>query len=79
MGKVIVGSKQEPLCISGNSTTTVPGVIKTPLHGATYLVEQAANSNLPFGIIVNRCLAHPKAKSVSVILVNTHSENILIK
>ena len=28
MGKVIVGSKQEPLCIPGNSTITVPGVTK---------------------------------------------------
>ena len=41
MGKVIVGSKQEPLCIPKNSTITVSGAIKRPLHGATCLVEQA--------------------------------------
>ena len=79
MGKVIVGNKQVPLCIPGNSTITVPGAVKRPLHGATCLVEQAAHSNLPFGIIVNRCLVHPKAKSVPVILVNMNSENIWIR
>ena len=79
MGKVIVGRKQEPLCIPGNSTITVPGAIKRSLHGATCLVEQAVHSNLPLGIIVIKCLAHPKAKSVPVILVNMNSENIWIR
>ena len=63
MGKVIKGSKQEPLCIPGNSPNMVPGTIKT-LHGATCLIEQAACSNLPSRLIVNRCLVHPKDKSV---------------
>ena len=67
MDIVIVGSKQEPLCIPGNSTITVPGTTKRPLHAVTCLVEHAANSNLPFGIVVNKCLAHPKAKSMPVI------------
>ena len=79
MGNVIAGSKQEPLCIPRNSTITVPGTTKRPLHGVTCLVEHAANFNLPFGIVVNRCLAHPKAKSVPVLLVNTNSENIWIR
>ena len=76
MSKIIVGSKQEPLYIPWNSTITVPGATKRLLHGVTYLVEHAAYSNLPLRIIVNRCLAHPKAKSAPVILVNTNSKNI---
>ena len=52
---------------------------KKTLHGAICLVEQAAHSNLPFGIIVNRCLAHPRAKSVPVILVNMNSKNTWIR
>ena len=79
MDKVIVGSKQELLYIPGNSTITVPGAVRRSLHAATCLVEQAAHSILPCGIIVNRCLAHPKVKSVPVILVNRNSENILIR
>ena len=79
MGKVIVGGKQEALCILGNSTITVPGTTKRSLHGVTCLVEHASNSNVPFGIVVNRCLAHPKVKSVPVILVDTNSENISIR
>ena len=81
MGKVIVGSKPALLYMPGNSTIIVQGVTKI-LHGATCstcLVEQAAHSNLPFGIIVNRCLAHTNSKSVPVILVNTNSKNIWIR
>ena len=79
IGRVIVGSKQEPLCILGNSTITALYVAKQPLHGATCLVAQTAHSNLPFGIIVNRYLAYPKAKMVAVILVNMNSKNIWIR
>ena len=52
---------------------------KKTLHSATCLVEQTAHSNLPFGIIVNRCLVHPRAKWVPVILVNMNSRNIWIR
>ena len=79
VGKVIVGSKQEPLCIHGSSTITVSGAMKRPMHVATCLVEQAAHSNLPCGIIVNRCLVHPKVKSVPLILVNINSKNMCIR
>ena len=52
---------------------------KKPLHSATCLIEQDAHSNLPFGLIVNRCLAHAKAKLLPIILVNTSSENVWIR
>ena len=78
MGKVILGSKQKMLCIPGNLTIIVPGAIKT-LHGATCLIVHTFYSNLPSGLIVNRCMAHLKAKSVPVTLVNTNSKNIWIR
>ena len=42
----------------------------------TCLVEQAEHFNLPLGIIVNRCVAKTKARSVPIILNNTTKQNI---
>ena len=44
----------------------------------TCLVEQAQHHNLPPGIVINRCVATTKARSVSVILVNTNRQNVWI-
>ena len=43
---------------------------------AVCLVEQAEHHNLPLGIVVNRCVAKVKARSVPVILINTTKQNI---
>ena len=40
------------------------------------LIEQAGHHNLPLGIIVNRCVASVKARSMPVILINTTKQNI---
>ena len=45
----------------------------------TYLpMEQAQHHNLPPGIVINRCVATTKARSVPVILVNTNRQNVWI-
>ena len=44
----------------------------------TCLVEQAQHHNLPPGIVINRCVATTKARSVPVILVNTNQQNVWI-
>ena len=44
----------------------------------TCLVEQAQHHNLPLGIVIDRCVATAKARSVSVILVNTTKQNVWI-
>ena len=44
----------------------------------TCLVEQAQHHNLPPGIVINRCVATTKARSVPVILVNTNRQNVWI-
>ena len=76
--QVTVGSKQNPVCIPGNSALTVSGQTnKIPLK-LTCLMEQAQHHNLPPGIVINRCLATTKARSVPVILVNTSRQNVWI-
>ena len=41
-----------------------------------YLVEQAEHHNLPQEIVVNRCVATVKSRSVPVILINTTKQNV---
>ena len=43
---------------------------------AVCLVEQAEHHNLPQGIVVNRCVASVKSRSVPVILINTNKQNV---
>ena len=42
-------------------------------------VDQAEHHNLPLGIIVNRCVAKTKARSVPIILINTNKQNIWLQ
>ena len=41
-------------------------------------MKQAQHHNLPPGIVINRCVATTKARSVPVILVNTSRQNVSI-
>ena len=55
---------------------TVPGHT-TKIHPkAVCLVEQAEHHNLPQGIVVNRCVATVKSRSMPVILINTTKQNV---
>ena len=78
IGQVTVGSKQNPVCIPDNSALTVPGQTNRIPSKLTCLVEQAQHHNLPPGIVINRCVATTKARSVPVILVNTNRQNVWI-
>ena len=79
IGQVMVGSRENPFCIPSNSALTVLGQTNKILLKLTYLVEQAQHHNLPPGIVINRCLATTKARSVPVILVNTNRQNVWIQ
>ena len=46
---------------------------------AVCLVEQAEHHNLPQGIVVNRCVATVKSRSVAVILINTTKQNVWLR
>ena len=46
---------------------------------AVCLVEQAEHHNLPQGIVVIRCVATVKSRSVPVILINTNKQNVWLR
>ena len=79
IGQVTVGSRENPVCVPGNSALTMPGQTSKIPSKLTCLVEQAQHHNLPPGIVINRCLATTKARSVTVILVNTSRQNVWIQ
>ena len=56
----------------------MPGQTNKIPSKLTCLVEQAQHHNLPPGIVINRCMATTKARSVPVILVNTNRQNVWI-
>ena len=78
IGQVTIGSKQNPVCVPGNSAITVPGQTSKIPPNIICLVEQAQHHNLPLGIVINRCVATTKARIVPVILVNTTKQNVWI-
>ena len=75
-GQVTIGSKNNPICIPGNSVITVLGHTTKVHPKAVCLVEQAEHHNLPQGIVVNRCVATVKSRSVPVILIYTTKQNV---
>ena len=78
IGQVTFGSNKSHVCVPRNSIITVLGQTnKTPLQ-ITCLVEQAEHHNLSLGIVINRCVATTKARSVPVILINTSKQNVWI-
>ena len=78
IGQVTIGSELNPVCVPGNLAITVPGQTNKILPRITCLVEQAQHHNLLPGIVINRCVATTKARSVPVILVNTNRQNVWI-
>ena len=76
IGQVMIGSENNPICIPGNSVITVPGHATKVHPKAVCLVEQAEHHNLPQGIVVNRCVATVKLRSMPVILINTTKQNV---
>ena len=56
----------------------MPGQTNKISPKITCLVEQAQHHNLPPGIVINKCVATTKVRSVPVTLVNTTKQNIWI-
>ena len=78
IGQITIGSKQNPVCVPGNSAITVLGQTSKISPRITCLVEQAQHHNLPPGIVINSCVATTKARSMPVILVSTNRQNVWI-
>ena len=74
-----IGTKQQPICIPRNTTITILGCTSKLPSRATCLVEQVEPHNLPLGIVINWCMAIPKARSIPVILINTNRYNVWIR
>ena len=67
-GTVTVGINNQPICVPGNATITVPGKLSKLVNKGSYMVELAVHNNLPSGAVVNCSYATPKAGQVVVIL-----------
>ena len=76
IGQVTIDSKKNPVCIPGNSVTTMLEHMNKIPSKVTCQVQQAEHHNLPLGIIVNRHVTKTKARSVPIILINTTKQNI---
>ena len=74
-----IGTKQQPICIPRNSTITILGCTNKLPPRITCLVEQVEHHNLPLGMVINWCMAIPKARSIPVILINTNRYNVWIR
>ena len=61
VGQVTIGTKQQTICIPGNSTITILGCTNKPPPRITCLVEQVEHHNLLLGIVINWYVAMPKA------------------
>ena len=51
---------------------------KLPLR-TTCLVEQVGHQNLPLGIVINKCMAIPKARTIPIIIINTNQYNVWVR
>ena len=78
IGQFTIGSKQNPVCVPGNSAIIVLGQTNKIPCEITCLVEQAQHHNLPLSIVIKRCVATTKARSVPIILINTTKQNVWI-
>ena len=79
IGQVTIGNKQQPICIPRNSTITILGHTNKLPPRITCLVEQAEHQNLPLCIVINQCVAMPKARTIPVIIKNTNRYNVWIR
>ena len=59
-----------PLLLPGQTNKIPPKI--------TCLVAHAQHHNLPLGIVINRCVATTKARSMPIILINTNKQNVWI-
>ena len=74
----LLAQNKNPVCVPSNSVITVLGQTKKIASKITCLVGQAQHNNLPLGIVLNGCVTMTKARSVSVILINTTKQNVWI-
>ena len=79
IGQVTIGTKQQPICIPSNSTTTILGHTNKLPPRITCLVEQMEHHNLLLGTAINQCMTIPKARTIPMIIINSNRYNVWVR
>ena len=76
----MVSDHRQPICIPAGTSKVMIGRTQDKLPKGSYMVEATDDDNLPCWVSVNHTYVNPtKAKQVSVILLNTNSNNVWIQ
>ena len=78
-GRVMVGSRHQPICIPAGSSKFIVGTAKGVPHKGSFMMEGTEQGNLPSGVTVNNTYVSPtKSGRITVCLQNTNKNNIWI-
>ena len=79
-GKVLVGSRHQPICIPARSCKFLVGTAKGVPHKGNFMMEGTQDGNLPSGVAVNNTYVQPtKSGRITVCLQNTNDHNVWIR
>ena len=79
-GKVMVGSRHQPICIPARSCKFLVGTAKGVPHKGNFMMEGTQDGNLPSGVAVNNTYVQPtKSGRITVCLQNTNDHNMWIR
>ena len=79
-GKVMVGSRHQPICIPARSCKFLVGTAKGVPHKGNFMMEGTRDGNLPSGVAVNNTYVQPtKSGRINVCLQNTNDHNVWIR
>ena len=79
-GKVMVGSRHQPICIPAGSCKFLVGTAKGVPHKGNFMMEGTPDGNLPSGVAVNNTYVQPtKSGRITVCLQNTNDHNVWIR
>ena len=79
-GKVLVGSRHQPICIPARSCKFLVGTAKGVPHKGNFMMEGTQDGNLPSGVAVNNTYVQPtKSGRITVCLQNTDDHNVWIR
>ena len=79
-GKVMVGSRHQPICIPAGSCKFLVGTAKGVPHKGNFMMEGTQDGNLPSGVAVNNTYVQPtKSGRITVCLQNTNDHNVWIR
>ena len=79
-GKVMVGSRHQPICIPAGSCKFLVGTAKGVPDKGNFMMEGTQDGNLPSGVAVNNTYVQPtKSGRITVCLQNTNDHNMWIR